>query len=224
MERVELKAQSRSLTGKKVEQLRRQNLIPAVVYGPDTPAKSIQIEERALTKALHEAGSTALIDLHIDDKGKPNVVLARDIQRDILTSRFQHVDFYQVRLGEKVRTSPPLEIVGQSPLVKSGAAVLVQILNHIEVECLPTDLISSIPVDISVLKKLDDSITVADLSVPPGITILADPGDTVASVVPPRATLEEEAEAEEALAVEEAEVEGAVISEAEIEEEAEAEG
>jgi large subunit ribosomal protein L25 len=102
--------------------------------------------------------------------------------------------------------------------------VLVQILNHIEVECLPTDLISSIPVDISVLKKLDDSITVADLSVPPGITILADPGDTVASVVPPRATLEEEAEAEEALAVEEAEVEGAVISEAEIEEEAEAEG
>jgi large subunit ribosomal protein L25 len=90
MERVELKAQSRSLTGKKVEQLRRQNLIPAVVYGPDTPAKSIQIEERALTKALHEAGSTALIDLHIDDKGKPNVVLARDIQRDILTSRFQH--------------------------------------------------------------------------------------------------------------------------------------
>jgi large subunit ribosomal protein L25 len=207
MDRVELKAQSRTLTGKKVKQLRRQQLIPAVVYGPDTPSKGIQIEERALSTALQQAGSTALIDLYIDAEGKPDVVLARDIQRDILTSRFQHVDFYQVRLTEKVRTSPRLEIVGESPLVQSGAAVLVQILNQLEVECLPTDLISSIPVDVSVLEHLDDSISIRDLPIPPEITVMADLDDTVASVVPPRAALAEEAEEME---LEEREVEEGV--------------
>jgi large subunit ribosomal protein L25 len=219
MERVALKAQSRTLTGKKVKQLREQHLIPAVVYGPDTPSKGIQVEERALSRALQQAGSTALIDLNVDDASKPSVVLARDIQRDILSSRFLHVDFYQVRLTEKVRTSPALEIVGESPLVNAGAAVLVQILNTVEVECLPTDLVSSIPVDISVLKHLDDSINVGDLVVPPGITILADRDDTVASVVPPRAALAEEVEEVE---LEEGDLEG-VVAEAEGEEAAEAE-
>jgi len=218
MERIELKAQSRTVTGKKVKRLREQHWIPAVVYGPDTPSKGIQIEERTLSDALQQAGSTTLIDLEIDDTGKPDVVLARDIQLDILTSHFLHVDFYQVRLTEKVRTSPLLEIVGESPLVKAGAAVLVQILNQVEVECLPTDLIDSIPVDISVLEHLDDSISIRDLSVPPGITIMADPDDTVASVVPPRAALVEEVVEVE---LEEGEVEGEVALDAEGEEAAE---
>lgn len=220
MERFELKAQSRTLTGKKVKRLREQHWIPAVVYGPDTPSRGIQIEERALTKALEQAGSTALIDLHVDDEAEVDIVLARDIQRDILTSRFQHVDFYQVRLTEKVRTSPPLEIVGESPLVKSGAAVLVQILNQVEVECLPSDLISSIPVDVSVLEHLDDSISIRDLEIPPGITVMADPDDTVASVVPPRAALVEEVEEVE---LAEAEIELGVELAAEGEETAESE-
>jgi large subunit ribosomal protein L25 len=199
MERVELAAQSRTVTGKKVKRLREDRWIPAVVYGPDTPATSIQIEERALAKALQQAGATALIDLTIGKARKPSAVLARDIQLDILTTRIRHVDFYQVRLTEKVKTSPAIEILGESPLVKSGAAVLVQILNQLEVESLPTDLINSIPVDISGLQHLDDSITVGDLVVPDGITILADPDDTVVSVVPPRAALvEEELEAEAA--------------------------
>jgi len=221
MERIELKAQTRTVTGKKVKRLREQHWIPAVIYGPDTPSQGIQIEEHELSRVMQQAGSTTLIYLGIDDISNPNVVLARDIQRDILTNRLQHVDFYQVRLTEKVRTSPRLEIVGESPLVKSGAAVLVQILNQVEVECLPTDLINSIPVDVSVLEHLDDSISISDLVVPPGVTILADPDDTVASVVPPRAALAEEAEEEELAEgefegfVAEGEVEGEEVFEAE---------
>ena len=197
MERAKLEAKSRALRGKKVKQLRAQNWIPAVVYGPDTPAKSIQVQERELYKTLHDVGQTALIDLLVDGGRKPYVVLARDIQRDILTSRLQHVDFYQVRLTEKVKTTPRIEVVGESPAVQSGMAVLVQILNQVEVECLPTDLISSIEVDISSLETLDDSISISDLAVPSGVTILADPSDTVVSVVPPRAALELEVEEEE---------------------------
>jgi large subunit ribosomal protein L25 len=117
------------------------------------------------------------------------------------------VDFYQVQLDRKVRTSPPLEIVGESPLVKTGKAVLVQVLSHVEVECLPSELIHSIPVDISGLQSLDDSIAIGDLPLPPGVTIHADPNDIVISLVPPRAALIEEEEEVVAAVVEEAEEE-----------------
>ena len=95
--------------------------------------------------------------------------------------------------------------------------MLVQILNQVEVECLPSDLVNSIPVDISVLESLEDSIAIGDLPVPTGVTILADPSDTVVSVVPPRVALEEELEEavpEEAVAEEAAAAEVAAEEEA----------
>lgn len=194
MEHVELKAQRRSLVGKQVKQLRKEGLVPAVVYGPDLGSKPIVAEERALSLVLRRAGTTALINLAVDEEPEPDVVLAREIQRDILTGRLLHVDFYQVRLTEKVRTAPRLEFVGESPLAKSGEAVLIHAMSEIEVECLPTDLIDYIEVDVSGLETLDDNVTVADLPVPDGVTILADPADVVASVVMTRAAMIEEEE------------------------------
>lgn len=212
MEHIELKTQTRMVQGKQVKQLRADNVIPAIVYGPDTPPLSIQVEERTLFKTLQQTGSTSLIDLYVDEVSKPNVVLARDIQRNALTGRLLHVDFYQVRLTEKVKTLPRLEIVGESPAVKAGIAVMLHNMTEVEVECLPTDLINSIPVDISGLETLDDNFLIRDLPVPEGITILADPEDVVVSVVPIRVVLEDEVE-------EEVEVD----EEVEAEEEAEAE-
>lgn len=211
MEHVELRTESRTVHGKKVKRLRAESLIPAVVYGPDLAGTSIQIEERPLSRTLRQTGSTALINLFVDEEPKPHVVLAREIQRDPLTSRVQHVDFYEVRLTETVRTTPRIEIVGESPLVKSGQAVLIHGMTEVEVECLPTDLISSIPVDISGLEKMDDNVLVGDLPVPDTVTIIADAGDVVVSVVPVRVELEEELE------------EGVVLEGEEIEEEALAE-
>lgn len=211
MERVELAAEARTVHGKKVKGLRAKNLIPAVVYGPDMDSLSIQIDERDLFKVMQEAGSTALIYLSVDDASEPRVVLAREIQRDILTGRTMHVDFYEVRLTETVRTMPRLEFVGESPAVKAGVGVLIHGMNSVEVECLPTELISSIEVDVSVLETLDDNILVSDLPVPDSVTIIADPGDVVASVVPVRvAEVEEEEEIllEEGVEVEEQAEEG----------------
>jgi large subunit ribosomal protein L25 len=208
MERVELRTESREVHGKKVKGLRAANLIPAVVYGPDLDSMSMQIDERGLFKVLQEAGSTALIYLFVDDASEPRVVLAREIQRDILTGRTMHVDFYEVRLTEMVRTMPRLEFVGESPAVKAGMGVLIHSMTSVEVECLPTELISSIEVDVSVLETLDDNILVGDLPVPDSVTIMADPGDVVASVVPLRvAEVEEEEEValEEGVEVEEEE-------------------
>ncbi len=203
MERVELRAQSRTLVGKKVKQLRTEGWVPAVVYGPDLDSKPIVAEERAMSLALRDAGSTALIDLSVDEQLEPHVVLAREIQRDILTGRLLHVDFYQVRLTEKVKTTPRLEFVGESELVKTGEAVMIQAMTEIEVECLPTDLIDSVKVDISALETWDDTITVSDLPVPEAVTVLADPSDVVASLVSTRPALEEEEEEEEMLVPEE---------------------
>ena len=98
MEHVELEAQAREVVGKKVKRLRAKSWIPAVVYGPDTPASPIQVEERSLATVLQQAGSSTLIDLTVDEESEAQVVLAREIQRDALTGQLQHVDFYQVRL------------------------------------------------------------------------------------------------------------------------------
>jgi large subunit ribosomal protein L25 len=226
MERVELKTSSRSVLGKKVKRLRQEGWIPAVVFGAKIDAMPIKIEERDLVAALSTAGSTALIDLYVDEDKDPHVVLAREIQRDILTSRLQHVDFYQVQLDQKVKTSPRVEVVGVSPLVESGEAVLVQVLNQLEVECLPGDLIDSIEVDVSSLETFDDSVVIGDLKVPASVTILADPGDVVVSVVRPRAALaleEEELEALEEMEMEMVEP-GEVEEVSEEYEEEEAEG
>jgi large subunit ribosomal protein L25 len=194
MERVELMAENRMARGKRVKQLRAKQYVPAVVYGPDTPSKPIQIKQRELSNALRLAGSTTLINLTIDDGSKPQVVLAREIQRDILTGWVQHVDFYQVRLTEKVRTTPRLEVVGESPAVRSGKAVMIHGMNEVEVECLPTDLINSIPVDVSGLETLEDSILVGDLPIPEGVTVMVDPNEVVVSLVSTRAALRAAAE------------------------------
>ena len=206
MEQIEVRAESRAIRGKKVKQLRARHQVPAVVYGPDTPSKAIGAEERVLRKALYQAGSTSLINLYMDDEPEPTVVLARDIQRDAITGQLLHVDFYQVRLTERVKTTPRLEFVGESPLVKDGTAVMLRNMTEVEVECLPTDLINSIAVDVSGLETMDDNVVIADLKVPPNVTILSDPADVVVSLVTTRAALVEEEELEaEAEAGEEAE-------------------
>ncbi len=196
MELVELRSETRATTGKQVRQLRRQGWVPAVVYGPDLATTAIQAQERSMATAVRAAGSTLLINLFIDDAAQPYPVLAREIQRDALNDRLLHVDFYQVRLTEKVRTTPRLEFHGEPALVKSGVAVLIHNMGDIEVECLPTDLISTIPVDASGLEKMDDTILVRDLVVPPGLTLLADPEAVVASLVATRMEIEEEVVAE----------------------------
>lgn len=198
MENVKLEAKNRGILGKKVKRLRAEGWIPAVLFGAKQDSVPIQVEERELGRALQQAGSTALIDLYLEGDEDPHIILVRDIQRDVLTSRLQHVDFYQVQLDRKVKTSPALNIIGEAPIVETGVGVLVQILNQVEVECLPSDLIDAIEVDVSSLESLDDSITIGDLPVPPGVTVMADPGDVVVSVVVPRAAFldEEEAEAE----------------------------
>ncbi len=181
MERVELQSASRTVEGKKVRKLRNEGLIPAVIFGPDTPPKMIQAPERAVDKTLRQAGSM-LINLFVDQEAQPRAVLVREIQRHTLTGRIQHVDFYQVRMTETVKTSIPIHFVGQSPLVAAGDVLLNQQISILDVECLPNDLQDHITVDISGLVNIHDTILIGDLELPSGITALHKPDDVVVSL------------------------------------------
>lgn len=185
MDALELKAETRSTTGKGLGPLRRQGFVPAVVYGKGVEADPIQIEAKVLRKVLAQAGTHQLIALQIDSK-KPRMTLARDIQIDAVKRNVVHVDFYAVNMREKVTAEVPLVFVGVSPAVKDLNGILVHSLSEVEIECLPADLISSIEVNVEGLTELDSMLTVADLVVPSTIAILSDPESMVAKVEPPR--------------------------------------
>ena len=199
---VVLKATIRKEIGKQVENLRDKNIIPAVLYGHKTENKNLAIKYSDFEKAYNKAGESELIDLVIDNE-EPIKILIHDIARHITSNQFLHADLYQVNMKEKVRTEVELNFIGEAPAVKELGGILLKALDHIEIECLPANLISHIDIDLSTLKTFDDIIRVKDLSVPETIEVLTEPETTIATVN--EQTQTEEPEIEE---TKEAEVEG----------------
>lgn len=196
-----LEVQPRTVIGKQVSQLRNQGLVPAIVYGPKIQPMSIQIPYRALELTLMKAGGTNLIDLTLD--GKTMTVLARVVQRNVLKRTIMHVDFYQVDLATKIRTSVPIHFINESPVVQQKRGVLLTGTNSITIEVLPSKLLHSIEVDLAQLKELGDSITVGDLKLGEDVHIMDEPEEMLAKVIQTSAArAEEELEAEAAAAAE----------------------
>ncbi len=199
----QLQASERTLLKKQTKNLRREGIIPAVVYGRGEKPANIEIDRKIFNRIYGEAGTSALIDLKVGDKPAFKV-LAHDTQLHPVTGVMAHVDFYKVKMDEEIKTEIPLEFFGESEAVKNMDGSLVTNRDNIEVECLPADLVSEIKVDISVLKTFEDTITVADLKVPQGIKILTEPEEMIVSVEEPRSE-EELAELEESAADQEKE-------------------
>lgn len=197
MEQIELKAESRALKGRQVKKIREDGYVPAILYGSQVKATPIQVESKSLHKALAKAGGNTLISLQVGSK-KPVLTLAREIQRDVLRHDVLHVDFLQVVMTEKITAEVPLILTGKAPAVEEKGGVLVHGLNTIEVQCLPADLPPSFRVELSTLTDFNDLVTVADLEVPAGVAILADPESVIARIEPPRMIEEEEEAAVEA--------------------------
>jgi large subunit ribosomal protein L25 len=212
MDTLELQAEPREVIGRHVKYLRRDGWTPAVLYGQDFETIPLQIEAKSLRKVLRQAGTHQLISLKIGNQ-KPHVTLARDIQRDVIKNNYLHVDFYAVKMDQKVSAQVPLLLVGEAPATDEKGGILTQGLDQLEIECLPSDLIATIEVSVEGLTDFHDSITVADLDIPDTITIISEPESVVAKIEPPRMPEELEAELEEAVAPVEAEPE--LISEAE---------
>lgn len=211
MDALELKAEPREVLKRGVKYLREQGYVPAVMYGKDVESSPIKVEARALDKVLSVAGTHQLISLKVG-KEKAKMTLARDIQRDVVKRNYLHVDFYTVKMDEKVTAQVPIVIEGVSPAVRDLGGVLTQGLDQLEIECLPADLVSSIIINIDSLTELNDTLSVSDLTVPDSITIMSDMESMVIKIEPPRLITEEE-EAEEGMGLE-ASAEPEVITEA----------
>ena len=194
MEKINLNAKKRTISGKKVKNLRAQGFVPAVIYGKDKKGLMLEIDAKEFSKIYDKAGSSALVDLTVD-KDPVQKVLIQDVQYDPVKDAPIHVDLYAIKMDEKITTEIPIKFIGVSPAVKDMEGSFIANYDEIEVECLPGDLISEITVDISRLKTFEDNIKVADLDIPKNIKVLAGLEEVVALVNAPRS--EEELEAME---------------------------
>ena len=176
-----LQAQKRTIVGNSVKKIRRQNLIPGVVYGNKQENTSISVDKKEFYKVYKKTGSTSIIDLKIDSN-KVIPCIVHDLDLDPVTESVRHMDFLAVDLKAKIITEVPIELVGDAPGVKELGAVLVLVLDNLEVECLPEDIPNSIKVDVSGLKTLDDVLHVSDLEKSPKYDLINDPEETIASL------------------------------------------
>ena len=189
MTKIQLKAQARDITGKKVKQGRREGLIPAVVYGNKVKPKNVWVNYVDFNKVYKNAGESTLIELGAQGDAKASVLI-HEVQNDPITGSFSHIDFFQVRMDQKLETEVPLEFIGESGAVKSLGGVLIKSIDAIPVSCLPADLPPKIDVDISKLATFNDSIKIGDLKISEKVTVQIEPETVVANVIPPRSEQE----------------------------------
>lgn len=194
-DRIAINAESRSVIGKKVKRLRKQGIIPAVVYGQNEPAH-IQIENLPLRRALRVAGSSQLLDLTVDGE-RSLTVIAREIQQHVTRGDLIHIDFYEVDMKQTIRTDVELVAINMAAPEIEGLGVGALTMRTIEIECLPDALISELEVDMSQIETLTSLLSVSDLVAPAGVTILADENTTIARFQITRAEEVEDEEDEE---------------------------
>lgn len=216
-EDIVLKAKKRDEFGRKVKALRNNGDTPAVIHDHGKDSIHVSVTELELKKAFRAAGKHAPVKLDVD--GKKYTTLIKEISYKPGTTRTLHGVFQAVSADEKVSAEIPVRIVGEIPAERASLLVLKS-LDTVEVEALPKDLIDVLEVSGDKLAEVGDKLHISDLTPPSGVTIKAEPEQTIATVEMPKdqiaeadAALEEQKAAEGALAEEEAEegesVEGA---------------
>lgn len=187
-----LMAEPREVHGKKVKTLRRQGLIPGVVYGPVVDGTvSVSVNDREFNKFFMTYGHSTIFTIKWDGGSQP--VLIREVQRDPVRQDILHIDFFAPNMNVMLRQHVAVQLTHVPDI---DGALLQQSFNEIEVEALPANLPSEIQIDVSGLAAIGDTITVADIPALENVTIITDPETTIASIVA-EAVQEEPEEAEE---------------------------
>jgi len=182
--KIKLLVEKRKLTGRKVKLLRKDSVLPANIYGRNVKSLAVQVGLKSFLLVLKEAGETGLVELKVKGEDKARPVLIHNIQYHSINDQLLHVDFYQVDLKKKVTAKISVELVGESPAVRSKVGILIQPLNEIEVEALPIDLPEKIEVDISKLENIDDAVLVSDVKLEKAIKILTDATQVLVKIDP----------------------------------------
>ena len=174
-----------------VTTVREGGSIPAVCYGPDMESTAISINEREFIQLTHKASSSTIVDLDIE--GEAHEVLIKEIDRHPVSENILHVDFYAIKRGAEMEINIPLEFVGEAPAAAEGA-VITEVMYELPVSCRPRNLVDYIEVDLSALTEIGSHITVADITIPEGITPTVDMEDTIALASAPVEETEEDEE------------------------------
>lgn len=185
MSKNTLKAEKRSILGRKAKNLRKEGVLPGNVFGKKVDSLAVQVSQEELQEVYKKVGETGLVDLQIDKKTRP--VLIHNIQLNPKTDELIHVDFLQVDLKEKVSAEVPVELIGESPAEKQALGTVVQYVNEIEVEALPTDLPEKFEISIEALEDVDQAIYLKDIKVDKSkVELQGDPETIIVKVEPPQ--------------------------------------
>lgn len=174
----------------KPKALRRNGLIPAIIYGKKFDSVAIAVNAIEFNKVFKEAGMSNLIEIKLEDSKVKTII--GDFQTDPKTDLITHIDFIKVNMKEKIHAEIPIEFIGDSRAVIDLEGSLITPVDTLEVECLPGDLISELKVDISILDDFEKNIKISDLQLPEGIEVQNDPEEIVAFVQEPRSDEEME--------------------------------
>ena len=170
-DKINLKLDPRTLQGKKVKQLRKEGIVPAVVYGPGFEPVNVQAPMNVIDKVIREAGRHTPVHLMIDNKKE--IAMIKDVEVDPVRGLTRHVSFHAVKQNEPVNAEVPIRLVGhgESEAEKAGLIIL-QALDHIEVRALPLSLPDVLEVSIAGLKEAGEQITLGDIVLPENVTFV----------------------------------------------------
>jgi large subunit ribosomal protein L25 len=182
MDKIELKVTNREILGKKVKHLRRQGITPVHLFGHGIESLALQCDTSELERVLGEAGQTRLISLKLAKEKKPRTAVVREFDRDWRRGQLLHVDFYQVKMEEKIRLEVPIVLIGEAPALKSKTNMLEHELGTLTVECLPAKIPTSLEVDVSSLTEPEQAIRVKDVTLDKDITVLNNPDLVVVKI------------------------------------------
>ena len=190
---VDLQAREREERGKNAaRRLRASGMVPAVLYGDgDGQSRPLSVPSKIVDYTLHHLGDNALYDIDVGAGGSTARIV--DVQRDPVSGRLIHVDFAPVNMQERIEVTVPLHVVGESPGAEEGG-VLQQVAYELQIESLPGDIPQELTLDVSTL-SMGENLTLADVALPEGVTLISDPEEVAATVTTPTEITEEDLEA-----------------------------
>lgn len=198
-ERPTLTLERRTVLGKKVKTLRRSGLVPATVYGKGVEPIAVQLGARTFADMLRKAGKTTLLDLSIPGE-RPLSAFIHALQRHPVSREILHVDLRVVDLRTEIVVAVPVHLEGDSPLVARGDALLNIVHTTLNVRALPTDVPSSLHVDVSGLDSFEKTLHVSDITLPSGVAVELPGDELLVSLTAARTEVEETPAAEEGAA------------------------
>lgn len=190
---LELTLDARAAQGKANKRLRREGIVPGVVYGKGEGSTNVQVNAKTFETLYRAAGRTSVVKFRLPGASRASSGFIKSVQRHPLSRQAIHVDYYLVNLKVEMEVDVPLVFTGEAPAVEATGGTLLHNLSSIHVKALPNDIPHEIEVDVSVLRSLDVAIHVRDLNLNRDLVQVLTDGDAlVSTVVPPR--VEEEPE------------------------------